>query len=65
MHGRTLGDWLDSTFPRGRAGSAQNAFRFALAFFACQPRYTPEEAVDLALRKIREVYPGFVPKVLH
>ncbi len=64
MYGRELGNWLDAHVPRGLRGSAQNWFRMAVAFFAGQPRYTLEQALDLALRKTREQYPDFVPKIM-
>lgn len=64
MHGRELGDWLDDHVPREQRGSAQNWFRMAVTFFASQSRYTLEEALDFALRKTREQYPDFTPKIL-
>jgi hypothetical protein len=50
--------------PRGPRGSAQNQFRNAVWFFASQLRYTFEEALDYALRIVRQSEPGFVPTIL-
>jgi hypothetical protein len=54
---------LNGRIPRGLRGSDQNQFRQLVAFFANQPRYTFEEAVELALFEIRQRKPGFIPRV--
>ncbi len=50
--------------PRGPRGSAQNQFRNAVWFLASQLRYTFEEALDRALRLVRQREPSFVPTIL-